>query len=59
MYRYALSFHFHNGYGSLQKQIDQFVAGTIGVTGQLVKLCDQLILHADGHNLVSVISVLW
>ena len=48
--------HLYNVNGRIQKEIDQFIAGTICFCGQFVQTGDQLILHADGYDLITIIA---
>ena len=49
-------FYLYDVDGRIQKEIDQFIAGAICFCGQFIQTGDQLILHADGYDFITVIA---
>ena len=53
----CLFFYFNNVDRCFQKQIDKFIAGTIGGYGQLIEFFYQFVLHTNGYDLIAVIPL--
>lgn len=50
-----LALNFHDIHRRFQQKVDDLIAGTVGVLGDNVQPLDQLIPHADGHDLVPIV----
>ena len=42
--------------GRFQQEIDEFVAGAVGLCGKVVQTGDGFVLHADGNDFMSILT---
>ena len=49
-------FNFYHVNRRLQQQVDELIAGAVGLNGKFVQLCHQFFLHPHRNNLVAVVS---